>query len=76
MCESCPKDMDVKRNDDSKEKLYKELVELGADAEAFRMVDPTIDQLATLVRGLRRAKICVDIHEELLLRINRDTFMS
>ena len=68
--------MNVNKNDDSKEKLYNELAELAVDAEALRMVDPTREQLTTLVSGLRRAKICTNIHEELSLRRNRDTFMS
>ena len=68
--------MDVNKNDDSKEKLYNELAELGANAKAFRKVDSTTEQLTTLVSGLRRAKICINIHEELSLRRNRDTFMS
>jgi hypothetical protein len=73
MGESCPKGRDVKRNDDTKEKLYKELAELGADAEAFRMVDPTKEELAKLVSALRRVKICMDLHEELSLRRNSET---
>jgi len=78
MCGSYPKEMDVKnkKNDDILEKLYKELTELGADAEAFRKVDPPKEELDTLVRGLRLAKICIDIQEELSIRRNRDIFMS
>ena len=65
-----------KKNDDSKEKLYKELAELGADAEAFRKVDPPEEQLATLVSALRRIKICTDLQKELLRRRKSETFKA
>ena len=45
-----------KKNDDGKEKLYKELAKLDADAEAFRKVDPTKKDLARLVSALRRIR--------------------
>jgi hypothetical protein len=45
----------IKKNDDCKEKMYKELLKPGADAEAFRRADLTEEELTKLVSGLRRA---------------------
>ena len=40
---------------DGKQRLYKELAELGADVDAFKKADLTEEELAKLVSGLRRA---------------------
>jgi hypothetical protein len=44
------------KNKAAQEELYNELAQLGADAEAFRRVEPTEEQLLTLVQGIKRLK--------------------